>query len=84
MGHYPPDKAKDLIKCLGRLGFEQKRRVGKGKHVATFTYPGRKVTPPQRPYITIPHKIDDPDFAKEIVKQIKAFGFTDEQVKEAC
>lgn len=84
MGHYPPDKAKGLVKCLERLGFQKKQRVGKGKHVATYCYPGRTANNTQRPYITIPHKIDDPDFARAIVKQIMAFGFTEDEVKTAC
>ena len=84
MSNYPPNKPKDLIKCLKRLGFEKKNRVGIGKHIATYTHPVKLPTHGQRPYITIPNHIDDPDFAKEIVKQIKAFGFTENQVKVAC
>lgn len=83
--HYPPDKPKDLEKCLIRLGFEKNRRVGIGKHVATYGHPTKKpANSPQRPFITIPSKIDDPNFAKSIVKQIMAFGFTENEVKSAC
>jgi len=84
MGHYPPDKAKDLEKCLKKLGFEENRRVGKGKHVATYSHPTKKPSNTQRPFITIPHKIDNPDFGKAIVKQIMAFGFKENEVKFAC
>lgn len=82
--HYPPDKMKDLEKCLVRLGFTENRRVGKGKHVATYGHPTKDPDNSQRPYITIPHKIDDPNFAKAIVKQIMAFGFSEDEVMIAC
>jgi predicted RNA binding protein YcfA (HicA-like mRNA interferase family) len=83
-GHYPPTKSKELEKCLTRLGFVKNRRVGKGKHVATYTHPTKNPSNAQRPYITIPHKIDNPNFAKAIVKQIMAFEFTEEEVMIAC
>lgn len=83
-GHYPPTKPRDLEKCLLRLGFTKNTRVGLGNHVATYGYPGRAPTPPQRPFVTIPHKMDDPDFQKAIIKQIKAFGFTEQEIRHAC
>jgi len=84
VAHYPPNKPKELAKCLKKLGFEKKHRVGIGKHVATYSHPTRSPKTSQRPFITLPSHIDDPDFAKEIVKQIRAFGFTENEVKAAC
>ena len=84
MGHYPPTKARELEKCLDKLGFIENRRVGTGKHVATYSHPSKSPDNSQRPYITIPHKIDDPNFGKALVKQIMAFGFSENEVMAAC
>lgn len=83
-GHFPPTKPREFERCLLRLGFTRNYRVGQGDHVATYGFPGRKPTPPQIPLITIPHKMDDPDFRKVLVKQIMAFGFSKNEVMRAC
>ena len=41
MGVYPPDRSSKLCKLLENLGFIQKRRVGKGKHLKYF-HPTKK------------------------------------------
>lgn len=85
MSHYPPNNSKEWIRLLLKLGFVEKNRIGIGGHAHKFIHPDRH--PPrnsQQPdFIIIPHKIYN-ILSKEIIKEIKAFGFTEEDIRDCC
>ncbi|MBU1323498.1 type II toxin-antitoxin system HicA family toxin [Patescibacteria group bacterium] len=79
---YPPTKPKEIAKLLLKLGFLQKRRVGKGKH-PKYYHPTKRTQSGQRPFITIPSKIHK-DLALDMMGQIKKFGFSEQQIRGKC
>lgn len=84
MAHYPPNNAKEWVKALKKLGFEE-RRVGRGKHANKFTHPTKHTQDSriQRDFIIIPHKVY-PVLSTHIVKGLTLFGFSLEEIREAC
>lgn len=85
MGQFPPQKEQHWIRILKKLGFLEVLRVGKGKHAHKFSHPQRitKDHTKQPNFIIIPHKIY-PILAKEIVKELMYFGFTEDDIKKVC
>lgn len=85
MGHFPPDRRKEWIKALEKLGFYEVFRIGKGKHAHKFKHPTKKTKDYriQRNFIIIPHKIY-PTLSRQIVKQLTFFGFSVEEIEKAC
>lgn len=82
MGSIPVFGKKHIFKGLPWLGFEIDESKGKGSH-AKATHPTKKPDPQrQRPYIIIPNRDEfgDPGFRKDFIKEVCAFGFTEEEV----
>lgn len=76
---------KEAKKGLPKLGFQIDETRGKGGH-ALASHPTRKPNPPrERPFVTIPSwkEYGDPNFRKKFIKEIEAFGFSEEQVIRA-
>ena len=85
MGQFPPLKEKHWIRVLKKLGFQEVHRIGKGKHAHKFAHPFRRSSDYQKQpnFIIIPHKMY-PLLAKEIIKEIGFFGFTENEIRKVC
>lgn len=81
---YPPRDYKEWIRLLEKLGWEN-RRVGKGKHAYKYSHPTRKTKDfrIQRNFIIIPKKVY-PVLSNRLVKELTFFGYTIEEIQEAC
>jgi len=68
---------------LTKLGFLEAKRIGIGGHAHKFKHPTRETSDPKYKSITIPSKIHK-DLSKQMVKEVMKFGFTKEEIKNAC
>lgn len=84
MGSFPPDKSKHWKRVLRKLGFRE-MRVGKGKHAHKFSHPTRKTKDYriQPNFIIIPSTMHK-QLSAGIVKQVMMFGFSLEEIEDAC
>lgn len=84
MAHFPPTKEKEWKALLKKLGFVD-TRVGAGKHAHKYCHPNRhtKDYRIQPDFIIVPSKIY-PSLSSKMVKEIMMFGFTLEEIREAC
>lgn len=84
MSNIPAFSSKDLEKALKNLGFTVDKSKGKGGHYKAKCPPGVRVQPGQKSFVIIPHtKEIYEDLRNKILKEIKSFGFTEEQFLEA-
>lgn len=75
----------EALKAVQILGFVVDFGRGKGSH-SLAEHPTRKpIVVRQRPCITIPHwkEYSDPNFRSKFVNEIRAFGFTKNEVIDA-
>lgn len=80
----PAFSSKDLEKALRNLGFVIDKSKGKGGHYKAKCPSSIKIQPGQRNFIIIPHtKEIYEDLRGKIIREIKSFGFTEEQFLEA-
>lgn len=84
MSDLPSFSSKDLEKALINLGFTVDRSKGKGGHYKA-KYPAEiTLQPGQKSFIIIPHtKEIYEDLRNRILREVKSFGFTEEQFLEA-
>lgn len=80
-----PTKYKDLIRLLLILGFTENVASGRGGHFK-YTHPTRQpLVTNQRPFIMVPrHNFEHGNFHRIIKRELKAFGFSEKEIKEAC
>lgn len=73
-----------LEKACRALGFEIYGDRGKGGHKLA-KHPTRKPAHGQMPHITIPgwKEYDDPGFRSKVINEIRAFGFTRDEIIKA-
>ena len=84
MSNLPSFSSKDLEKALINLGFSVDRSKGKGGHYKAKCPAGIRVQPGQKNFIVIPHtKEIYEDLRNKILREIKIFGFTEEQFLKA-
>ena len=85
MGQFPPQRDKDWIKILKKLGFTEVRRIGKGNHAHKFNHPDRHTNnyKEQPDFIIIPHKIY-PQMSEYLIKELAYFQITEEDIKNCC
>lgn len=76
--------SQELIKALKKLGFEIDESRGKGGHYLA-KHPEIKPGHGQRPFITIRgmKEYGDPGFRSKVINEIRAFGFSREEIIEA-
>jgi len=78
---YPPKNYRELISLLYNLGFVD---VGAGKHNYKFVHKDRKpLDMSQPPFIIISTSVG-PQYVKMVIREIKKFGFSDQEVQTAC
>lgn len=76
--------SKDLEKALKNLGFTVDKSKGKGEHYKAKCPSTIKVQMGQRDFIVIPHtKEIYENLRNKIIREVKGFGFTEEQFLEA-
>lgn len=78
---FPPKNYKNLIALLNNLGFID---IGGGKHSYKFIHPLRKPNNILQPNFIIISTSVGPKYVSMVIKQIKLFGFNDEEIKQAC
>ncbi len=84
MPNIPAFSSKDLEKALKNLGFTIDRSKGKGGHYKAKSPIGIKIQPGQKNFVIIPHtKEIYEDLRNKILKEVKSFGFSEEQFLEA-
>lgn len=84
MSNLPAFSSKDLEKALKNLGFTIDKSQGKGGHYKAKCPSDIKIVPGQKSFVIIPHtKEIFEDLRNKILKEIKSFGFTEEQFLEA-
>lgn len=84
MSNIPAFSSKDLEKALRNLGFIIDKSKGKGGHYKAKCPPGIEIQPGQKSFVIIPHtKEIFEDLRNKILREVKSFGFTEEQFLEA-
>lgn len=84
MSTIPAFSSKDLEKALVNLRFTVDKSKGKGGHYKAKSPVGIKIQPGQKSFIIIPHtKEIFEDLRNKIIREVKSFGFTEEQFLEA-
>lgn len=76
--------SKDLEKALRNLRFTIDKSKGKGGHYKARCPIGIKLQPGQKSFVIIPHTREIyEDLRNKILKEVKSFGFSEEQFLEA-
>lgn len=84
MSTIPAFSSKDLEKALKNLGFIIDKSKGKGGHYKAKCPSNIQIQPGQRDFIIIPHtKEIYENLRNKIIREVKSFGFTEEQFLEA-
>lgn len=74
---------RELIECLKCLGYKKEPQVG-SRHLK-YTCPNKnKIPKGQRPFIIVIQNRNtyDPITQKDLINEIQAHGFTEDQIKE--
>lgn len=84
MAKVPAFSSKDLEKALRNLGFVIDKSKGKGGHYKAKCPAEIKIQPGQKSFVIIPHTREIyEDLRNKILKEVKSFGFSEEQFLEA-
>lgn len=84
MPNIPAFSSKDLEKALKNLDFIIDKSKGKGGHYKAKSPHVIRVQPGQKSFIIIPHtKEIYEDLRNKILKEVKSFGFSEEQFLKA-
>lgn len=85
MGSFPPNTQKHWCRVLKKLGFLENNRVGTGGHAKKFFHPNKHSSDyrVQPDFIIIQSKMYK-QMSQKIVKELKFFGYTREDIQKVC
>ena len=79
--HFPGNQ-RELMLFLEKLGFRQKKRIGKGRHQYKYFHPERVfMCDDRKNFIIVPHYIYK-QMVLKIIKRLVCWGFSEEELKD--